>query len=140
MPYCPECRDEFRDGFTVCAECGATLVATLPPEDEEPPHETGSGGSHGGWDQVFESGNQYEAELVAMRLRDSGFDEVQVVDQTFHAEPMPDVRNFSVVRVLVPTARAAEAREVIARPVELPPDADVGDEDGEGEQPEEREK
>jgi hypothetical protein len=132
MPFCPECRDEFREGFTVCAECGATLVDTLPPEEAEPEPapETETGGTHGGWDQVFESGTRYEAELVAMRLRSAGFDEVQVVDQSFQLEPMPDVRNFNVVRVLVPTGRAAEARDLIAQPVELPPDAEVA-EDGE---------
>ena len=30
MPYCPECKIEYRAGFTVCADCGATLVDDLP--------------------------------------------------------------------------------------------------------------
>lgn len=29
MPWCPNCKYEYRDGVTVCADCGATLVATL---------------------------------------------------------------------------------------------------------------
>ncbi len=46
MPWCPKCRTEYRDGFTVCADCGAQLVDELPkaperaaepePEQEEP--------------------------------------------------------------------------------------------------------
>ena len=32
MPYCPECRSEYREGFTTCKECGVDLVASLPPE------------------------------------------------------------------------------------------------------------
>ena len=29
--WCPSCRTEYRKGITVCADCGATLVDTLPP-------------------------------------------------------------------------------------------------------------
>lgn len=77
------------------------------------------GGSHGGWDQVAETSQVFEAELMALRLRESGI-EAQVVDQTFHQEPLPDVRSFSVVRVLVPMAKAAEARRILAHPDPLP--------------------
>ena len=30
MPWCPKCKSEYRDGFTVCADCGAQLVAEMP--------------------------------------------------------------------------------------------------------------
>ena len=60
-----------------------------------------STGSHGGWDQVAETAQIFEAELIALRLRESGI-EAEVVDQTFNQEPLPNVRSFSVVRVLVP--------------------------------------
>ena len=29
MPWCPNCKNEYKDGYTVCADCGATLVASL---------------------------------------------------------------------------------------------------------------
>jgi hypothetical protein len=122
VPYCPACREEYREGFTVCADCGAGLVETLPAEGDLPA-ET-EGGSHGGWDQVAESGQVYEAELMAMRLRAAGI-EAEVVDQTFRQEPMPDVRSFAVVRVLVPVAQASEARRILAEGDPLPEDAEV---------------
>jgi hypothetical protein len=31
VPFCPQCRDEFREGFDVCADCGVALVEELPP-------------------------------------------------------------------------------------------------------------
>ena len=30
MPVCPNCHVEYRDGFTVCNDCGATLVPDAP--------------------------------------------------------------------------------------------------------------
>lgn len=30
MPFCPECRMEYRDGFTRCADCDRDLVESLP--------------------------------------------------------------------------------------------------------------
>jgi hypothetical protein len=36
MPFCPDCRTEFRPGFTSCSDCGATLVPELGAAD---PHE-----------------------------------------------------------------------------------------------------
>lgn len=30
MPYCPECRSEYRDEYTECASCKVALIAALP--------------------------------------------------------------------------------------------------------------
>jgi hypothetical protein len=37
MPFCPECRTEYRPGFDRCADCGAVLVERLEPERHEAP-------------------------------------------------------------------------------------------------------
>jgi hypothetical protein len=134
--FCPSCRDEFREGYTTCADCGVALVDTLPPEGEPAPEEQGEG-THGGWDQVFETGTAFEAQMVALRLRDAGI-EAQVVDQTFTEAPMPKVSDINLVRVLVPLAQAEDARRLVAENVELPADSEVPDaapeEPGEGEE------
>jgi hypothetical protein len=80
--------------------------------------------SHGDWDAVLETDQLYEAELAALRLREAGF-EAQVVDESFRQEPLPVVRSFARVRVLVPAERASQARDVLAVAVTpLPEDAE----------------
>jgi hypothetical protein len=32
--FCPNCRTEYKEGITVCADCGAPLVEELPPESK----------------------------------------------------------------------------------------------------------
>ena len=34
MPWCPNCKTEYREGIKVCADCGAALVAELKEEAE----------------------------------------------------------------------------------------------------------
>ncbi len=80
--------------------------------------------THGEWDAVLETDQAYEAELAALRLREAGF-EAQVVDESFRQEPLPAVRSFARVRVLVPAEHAAEARAVLAAAAPpLPEDAE----------------
>ncbi len=33
MPWCPNCKEEYREGFFKCSDCGATLVDKLPQAD-----------------------------------------------------------------------------------------------------------
>jgi hypothetical protein len=82
--------------------------------------------SFGDWVQVAECAQIYEAELIALRLRSGGL-EAQVVDQTFHQEPLPNVRSFSVVRVLVAREHEDEARRILAEAHPLPDDAEASD-------------
>ena len=82
------------------------------------------GPSHGDWDTVLEARQVYEAELAAGRLREAGLD-AEVIDQSYRQEPIPFVRSFALVRVLVPAEQAAEARRVLA---EGPGPAEEGEE------------
>jgi hypothetical protein len=79
-------------------------------------------GSHGDWDVVLETSQLYEAELAALRLREAGFDP-RVIDQSYRQEPLPMVRAFSVVRVLVVAEQADAARLLLREPHDLPEDA-----------------
>ena len=34
MPFCPICKDEYEEGYTICADCGCPLVDSLPSEND----------------------------------------------------------------------------------------------------------
>jgi hypothetical protein len=80
-------------------------------------------GSHGDWDSVLETSQLYEAELAALRLREGGLD-ARVIDQSYRQEPLPMVRSFAVVRVLVRAEQAGAARQLLGETRELPEDAE----------------
>lgn len=65
-----------------------------------------------GWVAVFETGTDYEADLVRHRLDDSGVPSV-VLTQRDHAFNLT-VGYLAPVLVLVPPDRLSEAREILA--------------------------
>ena len=70
MPFCPRCREEFREGVSVCPDCGVDLVAELPREEE------GAGPAE---QTVFvATGGSHVAERVERACRTAGIPCVQV--------------------------------------------------------------
>ena len=67
--YCPECGSEYRSGFEVCADCGASLV-------DEPPAVTTEARQDGSadhlWVQVMTTGRSMDAEIIRSFLEGNG--------------------------------------------------------------------
>jgi hypothetical protein len=60
--FCPECRSEYREGFTKCSDCGVDLVSALPTERHPTPDNIALV-------PVFESSDEAEM-MVARSLLD----------------------------------------------------------------------
>jgi hypothetical protein len=72
--WCPQCRSEYREGFAVCADCGAALVENLPPLADRQPTDREVVGPFLPDDDLFEiaTTNAVDAELIAAQLRGAG--------------------------------------------------------------------
>ncbi len=62
MPWCPKCKNEYKEGYTVCADCGSQLVESL----EEGP-------------VAVYFGAENELEEMCNFMRANGIDETQIV-------------------------------------------------------------
>ena len=105
--YCPQCRVEYRDGFTECTDCHVPLSPGTPPP-EPAVHSTPLLGLV----VVLETSDRIQLALAKGLLEDAGIPFfalgqiatlVQDVDPFLH----------KVVRVQVPRDREAEARELL---------------------------
>src|SRR5918996_1902491 len=104
---CPECRAEYRPGFTRCSDCGVELVESLP-EDESATREPI------GHDlvQVYRAWGAPQAELVRSILEANG------IRPALFGEGANRVYNMTVgplaeVRIMVERDDAAAAGDIL---------------------------
>lgn len=101
MPVCPECRSDYREGFTICADCRVSLVSELPPEPA-PAHDAAER------EVVFSSANPAALAIAKSLLESAGIDFFVLSEFTqFELPVLP-------ARLLVDEDRAPEARELLA--------------------------
>jgi hypothetical protein len=102
--FCPQCRTEYRDGFTDCADCRVALVAALDIEVQD---------STPGLVAVFESNDRFALSLAKGSLEDAGIPFWTHGDESAaHLALSPVI--FPSCQFLVPRHREAEARELLA--------------------------
>src|SRR3954471_8567422 len=72
--WCPQCRDEYREGFSACADCGVPLVAVRPTEPVASAPVTAPTRPLGPGDDPVELANvsAVEAEMIAAQIRGVG--------------------------------------------------------------------
>ena len=110
--FCPKCRTEYREGFTVCGDCGTTLVPELPPE---PPAEITSEGAD--FEEVLGFMDEGVVAIVKSLLDEEDI-EYYIVGE-FSVSKGPDQK------LMVRKDQAERAREILKdlEPDEEEPDA-----------------
>jgi hypothetical protein len=105
--YCPQCRTEYREGFTECSDCHVPLLAgTLPPEAPDPFD------PKIGLVEVVETQDSIQLAMVKGLLEDAGIPFLllgQITGLVNDVDPFLQKH----VRVQVPADREAEARELL---------------------------
>ena len=97
--YCPQCKGEYRAGFTECADCQISLVSELPPSDSSDELEDVS------LVEVLSTADQGEVALVKSLLETE--DIPYFAQGELARAPIP-------VRFLVRADHVKRAREVLA--------------------------
>ena len=123
--FCPECRSEFREGFTTCVECEVPLVSELPPEEDE----------HRGESlvTVYGVGDPGDLALAKSLLDDAGIPHFELGEGIQDLFGMGRLGGFSIVagpvQIQVPESRAEEARELLAELESADPSATLDEEE-----------
>jgi hypothetical protein len=71
MPWCPKCKTEYREGFTVCSDCGSPLVEAMKEDRPEDciDEKTDSLNEPA---RLMQVGNEYEADNIIALLAGEG--------------------------------------------------------------------
>lgn len=108
MPWCPKCKEEYREEFKRCSTCGSTLVAELPQEPEEQEMDAGAPVL------LTWSNNNLTLQMMDGALRDAGipftYKELGLVRGS-----NPHMRGgYDGVEIYVPEKLLGRARQVIS--------------------------
>lgn len=116
--FCPECKSEYRDGLTLCADCGVPLVEQLDEAEVEQAPSAMESSEDGRADEVILIANDMaEAEAVKGLLEASGV-EVFLSDE---ASPFPGATGG--LRLIVNKTQEHLAQDILKthRNAALPP-------------------
>lgn len=97
--FCPKCGTEYREGFSVCADCNCDLVDELPPEEEPEFTE---------YVEIMGTYNPADVALVKSIL------DAENIAYYFNAEHFMNVRPLAeLVRLMVKKDEAEKAKEIL---------------------------
>ena len=107
MPFCPACREEYREGFSRCADCAVDLVAARPSAPSPVPAPAPTGG----WSEVFH-GDPQSADILRSLLETGGVKTIApdaMMPQFRHSAPSTDGK----VRIFVATTDLPKVQEIL---------------------------
>jgi hypothetical protein len=105
--YCPECKSEYRPGFTHCSTCDVDLVPELKPVlDDETEHPEPV--------VVYSTFSHMEAALMKTVLEGSGV-EARLLDESLSRIDSPAALMIGGIKIIVPSHQEALARDILAQ-------------------------
>jgi Putative prokaryotic signal transducing protein len=102
--FCPKCKSEYREGFSVCADCNVELIEELPPEKEPEFIE---------YEEILGTYNPADIMIIKSIL------DAENITYYFNAE------HFMYVRPMAEPARLMVAKEDVETAKEIVKDLDL---------------
>jgi hypothetical protein len=97
--FCPKCKTEYREGFSVCADCNVDLVRELPPEPTP---------EYIKYEQIMVTYNPADVALIKSIL------DAEDIIYYFHGENFMHVRPLvELARLMVDKEDAESAKELL---------------------------
>ncbi len=102
MPICPNCEYEYKEGVTVCPDCGQDLISKsdfdeglINPED---------------WEILLTCSEEYEADMLKANLEGAGIQSLIIPqkDRNF-----PSVGDFSIIKLAVKKEDLESAKQIL---------------------------
>jgi hypothetical protein len=130
MPYCPNCRYEYRPSVSVCPDCDVSLVERLPEEKPEDKTQRLEHSLDENMVEVFTAETPMEAGIVKGVIQECG------IPVMFHSDVSELLRTDTgrgrYLTLVVPESRREEAEEAVRLALEggkaLEMDPEIGDE------------
>ncbi len=97
--FCPKCRAEYEEGFSVCVECESDLVNELPPEEE--PEFTD-------YVEIMGTYNPADVALIKSILDSEGITYYFSAEHFMYVQPLGES-----VRLMVKIDEVEKAREIL---------------------------
>ena len=105
MPFCPECREEFRAEFSICQECNALLIERLEIDEigiREPEE----------LEIICSLTEENLGYIIRGSLESEGIP-CFLENATFHSYPIPGSTAFTNVRLWTSKTNVVHARQII---------------------------
>ncbi|NJD55628.1 MAG: DUF2007 domain-containing protein [Nitrospirae bacterium] len=103
--FCPDCKAEYRPGFTMCSDCHIGLVQELPTELKEDHSGTEA---HRGFEEMLFSFNPADIAFIKSLLDAEG------ITYYFHGEHFNSIRPLALpARLMVISDQVEKAKEIL---------------------------
>lgn len=99
MPYCPQCKYEYKAGVKTCPECKQDLVDETPVDNDE------------SYTEIYMVSNRMEADVVAGLFEENGIDLLVRDLRSFPV--LPDFGRRARLRIAVPDDQVERARKLL---------------------------
>ncbi len=117
MPFCPECKYEYRAGITTCPDCDVDLIENLPIEPELEKYATGEDEhANEGLVSIYSTNDEAEATHIKGLLEAAGIEAMEQSGMTFYGKPLDSLTS---AELFVFESDAIEARRIIELAAEV---------------------